>query len=227
MDSSRLLVGGIISLTTVDYPDHLAAVVFLQGCPWRCVYCHNPHLQTISSEESLPWEDVLNLIETRKGFIEGVVFSGGEPLFQEALLPAIIDVKKSGLKVGLHTTGAYPDRFAKVVTFLDWVGFDVKQSFKDYQLITNIQNSGEKALESLKVLLESGVDYEVRMTMHESIEIETAIDILRELCQMGVSKVVLQKCRDKDENVIEHPIFSDKILLENVSKDFDSFYIRG
>lgn len=227
MDSSRLLVGGIISLTTVDYPDHLAAVVFLQGCPWRCVYCHNPHLQTISSEESLPWEDVLNLIETRKGFIEGVVFSGGEPLFQEALLPAIIDVKKSGLKVGLHTTGAYPDRFAKVVTFLDWVGFDVKQSFKDYQLITNIQNSGEKALESLKVLLESGVDYEVRMTMHESIEIETAIDILRELCQMGVSKVVLQKCRDKDENVVEHPIFSDKILLENVSKDFDSFYIRG
>ena len=227
MDSSRLLVGGIVSLTTVDYPDHLAAVVFLQGCPWRCVYCHNPHLQTISLEESLPWEDVLNLLDTRRGFIEGVVFSGGEPLFQESLLPAVIDVKKTGLKVGMHTAGAYPDRFAKVVSFLDWVGFDVKQSFKDYQLITNIPNSGEKALDSLKVLLESGVDYEVRMTMHESIETESVVDVLRELCQMGVRKVVLQKCRDKDENIVEHPIFSDKILLENVSKDFDSFYIRG
>ena len=227
MDSGRLLVGGIVSLTTVDYPDHLAAVVFLQGCPWRCVYCHNPHLQTISFEESLPWEDVLNLLKTRIGFIEGVVFSGGEPLFQEALLPAIIDVRNLGFKAGLHTTGAYPDRFARVVSFLDWVGFDVKRSFKDYHLITNIHGSGGRALESLKILLESNTDYEVRMTMHESIGIETTIDVLRELCQMGVRKVVLQKCRDKDENVVEHPIFFDKILLENVSKDFDSFYIRG
>lgn len=227
MESNRLLVGGIVSLTTVDYPDHLAAVVFLQGCPWRCVYCHNPHLQTISLEESLPWEDVLNLLRTRKGFIEGIVFSGGEPLFQEALLPAIVDVKKLGLKVGLHTAGAYPDRFAKVVSFLDWVGFDVKRSFRDYQLITNIHGSGEKARDSLEVLLESNTDYEVRMTMHESIETETAVDVLKELCQMGVRKVVLQKCRDKNENVVEHPIFSDKILLESVSKDFDSFYIRG
>ncbi len=227
MDSDKLLVGGIVSLTTVDYPDHLSAVVFLQGCPWRCVYCHNPHLQTISQEESLPWEDVLNLLEVRKGFIEAVVFSGGEPLFQEALFPAIVDVKKLGLKVGLHTAGAYPDRFAKIVTFLDWVGFDVKQSFKDYQLITSIPVSGENARESLRILLEANIDYEVRITMHESILIETAVEMLRELCQMGVKNIVLQKCRDKNENVVEHPIFSDKILLENVSKDFDSFYVRG
>jgi len=227
MDSDKLLVGGIVSLTTVDYPDHLSAVVFLQGCPWRCVYCHNPHLQIISQEESLPWEDVLNLLETRKGFIEAVVFSGGEPLFQEALFPAIVDIKKMGLKVGLHTAGSYPDRFAKIVTFLDWVGFDVKQSFKDYQLITNIPGSGENARESLQILLEANIDYEVRITMHESIQIEAAVEMLRELCQMGVRHVVLQKCRDKNENVVEHPIFSDKILLENVSKDFDSFYVRG
>lgn len=227
MDSNRLLIGGIVSLTTVDYPDHLSAVVFLQGCPWRCVYCHNPHLQTISQEESLPWEDVLNLLEIRRGFLEAVVFSGGEPLFQEVLFPAIVDVKKLGFKVGLHTSGSYPDRFAKVVSFLDWVGFDVKQSFKDYQLITNIKGSGQKAKESLEILLASNVDYEVRITMHESIETETAVDMLKDLCRMGVRKVVLQKCRDKNENIVEHPIFFDKILLENLSKDFDSFYIRG
>lgn len=226
MARNSLLVGGVVSLTTVDYPDHLSAVVFLQGCPWRCVYCHNPHLQTISQEESLPWEDVLNLLEMRKGFIEAVVFSGGEPLFQEALLPAIADVKRLGFKVGLHTAGAYPDRLATVVPFADWVGFDVKQSFNDYQLITNIPGSGKKALESLKVLLASNVDYEIRMTLHESIEKETVVEVLRDLYQLGVRRMVLQKCRDKDENVVEHPIFSDKILLENVSKDFDSFYVR-
>lgn len=227
MDKNRLLVGGIVSLTTVDYPEHLSAVVFLQGCPWRCVYCHNPHLQTISQEEALPWEDVLNLLEIRRGFLEAVVFSGGEPLFQEALFPAIVDVRKLGFKVGLHTAGAYPDRFAKIISFLDWVGFDIKHSFKDYNLITNVQKSGEKAKESLEVLLSSNVDYEVRITMHESIEKDSVVDVLKELCRMGVRKVVLQKCRDKYENIVEHPIFSDKILLENLSKDFDSFYIRG
>lgn len=226
MSKSSLLVGGVVSLTTVDYPDHLSAVVFLQGCPWRCVYCHNSHLQTISQEESLPWEDVLNLLEMRKGFIEAVVFSGGEPLFQEALLPAISDVKRLGFKVGLHTAGAYPDRFAAVVSFVDWVGFDIKQAFNDYQLVTNIPGSGKKALESLKILLASNVDYEVRMTLHESIEKEAVIEVLRDLYQLGVRNMVLQKCRDKDENVVEHPVFSDKILLENVSKDFDSFYVR-
>ncbi len=227
MDKNRLLVGGIVSLTTVDYPEHLSAVVFLQGCPWRCVYCHNPHLQTISQEEALPWEDVLNLLEIRRGFLEAVVFSGGEPLFQEALFPAIVDVRKLGFKVGLHTAGAYPDRFAKIISFLDWVGFDIKHSFKDYNLITNVQKSGEKAKESLDVLLSSNVDYEVRMTLHESIEKDSVVDVLKELCRMGVRRVVLQKCRDKYENIVEHPIFSDKILLENLSKDFDSFYIRG
>ena len=70
------------------------------------------------------------------------------------------------------------------------------------------------------------MDYEVRMTLHESIEKETVVEVLRDLYQLGVRRMVLQKCRDKDENVVEHPVFSDKILLENVSKDFDSFYVR-
>lgn len=225
--SEKLLVGGIVSLTTVDYPDHLASVVFLQGCPWRCVYCHNPHLQVVFPEESLPWEDVLSLLKTRQGFVEAVVFSGGEPLFQGALLQAVKEVRELGFKVGLHTTGAYPDRFAKVISFLDWVGFDVKRDFKDYHLITSIPGSGERALESLKLLIASNVDYEIRMTLHESIPTDTIVETLRELCQLGVRHVVLQKCRDKDENVVEHPVFSDRILLENISKDFDSFYIRG
>ena len=222
-----VIVGGIVPLTTIDYPNHLAAVIFLQGCPWRCLYCHNTHLQPSAASVSLPWEEVINLIKSRKGFIDGVVFSGGEPLFQKNLIDAVKEIKKMDLKVGMHTAGVIPERFSQVIKLLDWVGFDVKTLFSEYQTVTQIPGSGEIARESLKILLASGVDFEVRMTLHPIISVDVAIEALKELASMGVKQVVLQKCRDEEENPIEHPIFSDKILLEEVSKYFDSFFIRG
>ncbi|MDR1982523.1 MAG: anaerobic ribonucleoside-triphosphate reductase activating protein [Holosporaceae bacterium] len=222
-----LFVGGVVSLTTLDYPGHLSTVVFLQGCPWRCVYCHNRHLQSILPTESLPWEDILNLLEIRRGFVEAVVFSGGEPLMQERLLNAIEDVRAMGFKVGLHTSGAFPDRFKCVLPSVDWVGFDVKCSFNDYQKVTNIKDSGIVALESLNILIASKVDYEVRITVFEEMDISAIVEVLKEISTLGVKTVVLQKCRDKGESVVEHAIFSDKLLLEDISKYFDSFHVRG
>lgn len=223
----KLLVGGIVSLTTVDYPGQLAAVIFMQGCTWRCKYCHNQHLQSILPRESLPWEDILNLLASRKGLLEAVVFSGGEPLLQDALPNAIADVKKMGFKVGLHTAGAFPDKFARIVSSLDWVGFDIKHSFKDYDKIVNVPNQGDLARKSLEILIASNVDFEVRMTLHESIDTSSITEVLKEISSMGVKHVVLQKCRDKNEKVVEHPIFSDKLLLEDLSKYFDSLSVRG
>ncbi|MDR2158366.1 MAG: anaerobic ribonucleoside-triphosphate reductase activating protein [Holosporaceae bacterium] len=222
-----LFVGGVVSLTTIDYPGHLSTVIFLQGCPWRCTYCHNRHLQSILPTESLPWEDILNLLAIRKGFVEAVVFSGGEPLMQERLVDAIGDVRSMGFKVGLHTAGPFPNVLAKVLHCVDWVGFDVKYTFENYSQITNIQDSGAAAKESLKLLVESGIAFEARITVHESMNIPSIVEILKELSSLGVKTVALQKCRDKCENVVEHAIFSDKLLLEDMSKYFDNFYIRG
>ncbi|GHT94441.1 anaerobic ribonucleoside-triphosphate reductase activating protein [Alphaproteobacteria bacterium] len=224
--NETLFVGGLVPTTTVDYPGHISAVVFLQGCPWRCVYCHNKHLQSILPSESLPWEDVLELLKTRAKFIEAVVFSGGEPLAQSMLPRAIADVKETGLLVGLHTAGADPGMLARVMRSVDWIGFDVKRSFDDYHLITGVKNSGKLAIESLKIVIESDIDFEVRITVHESIETDSLLDTLKKLSNMGVKTVVLQKCRDRNENVVEHPVFSDKLLLEEVSKCFDNFYVR-
>lgn len=221
-----LFVGGIVSLTTIDYPGCLSAVVFLQGCPWRCRYCHNKHLQTILPSESLPWEDVVSLLETRSGFVEAVVFSGGEPLEQKALAEAVSDVKKMGFKVGLHTSGAYPERLAAVVSLFDWVGFDIKESFRNYEKITNTVGSGQKALESLQILIASGIDFEARMTVDPVIEVSDIVDTFKELSRMGVKTAALQKVRDLHGKTVEHPIFSDKLLLEDLSKYFDNFFVR-
>jgi pyruvate formate lyase activating enzyme len=226
MSSGSLFVGGIVSLSMTDYPGHLSTVIFMQGCLWRCVYCHNRHLQSVMQDESLPWEDILYLLKTREGLVEAVVFSGGEPLLQESLPSAIADVRRMGFKVGLHTSGAFPDRLAKILHSLDWVGFDVKHRFENYREITNVGNSGFLACESLKLLISSGTDFEVRITLYEKIETSAVADILKNISALGVRTVALQKCRDRNENVVEHPIFSDKLLLEDMSKYFENFYIR-
>ncbi|MDR1551519.1 MAG: anaerobic ribonucleoside-triphosphate reductase activating protein [Holosporaceae bacterium] len=222
-----IFVGGVVSLTTVDYPGCLATAVFFQGCEWRCRYCQNGHLQSLLPTESLPWEDILNLLQVRKGFVEAVVFSGGEPLLQKGLLRAVDDVKKMGFKIGLHTSGADPDRFAKVLPFLNWVGFDIKYSFDRYEEITRIKDSGKIAGKSLDLLIASHVAFEARMTVHEKMKVDIIVAALKNISSLGVKKMVLQKCRDRNENVVEHPIFSDKLTLDELAKCFDSFLVRG
>lgn len=224
--NKALLVGGVVSLSTVDYPDYISSVIFLQGCGWRCKYCHNQHLQPIELSHSLPWEDILGLLRSRRGFVDAVVFSGGEPLIQEALPDAIMEVKNMGFMIGLHTAGAVPEMLAKVAPMTDWIGFDVKNDFKDYELITGVPNSGKTALESLKLLVALNVNFEVRITMYKTLEISVIVDLLKELSSMGVKTVALQKCRDIEEIIVEHPIFSDRILLEDISKYFENFFVR-
>ena len=90
--AETLRVGGITPLTTIDFPGKLAAVVFCQGCPWRCGYCHNPGLLDATQPGPLDWDDVLALLRQRHGLLDGVVFSGGEPLAQSGLPDALARV---------------------------------------------------------------------------------------------------------------------------------------
>lgn len=224
--ASPLLIGGVVSLSTVDYPDYIASVIFLQGCGWRCRYCHNRLLQPIELVESLPWEDILGLLNSRRGFVDAVVFSGGEPLIQDGLPDAMLEVKSMGFMVGLHTAGPVPKMLEKVATITDWIGFDVKNNFDDYEMITGVPGSGKLALESLKILLEMKANFEVRITMYHTLDKQVIADLLRQLAKMGVKNIALQKCRNEEEMIVDHPIFSDKILIEDVSKLFERFLVR-
>lgn len=242
-----LRVGGVVPLSTVDYPDYISSVVFLQGCGWSCKYCHNRSLQEIYNESlskavslsTFSWSNVIELLKLRKGFVDAVVFSGGEPLLQESLPEAMEEVKNMGFLVGLHTAGAIPTMLEKVIHLTNWVGFDVKNKFEEYDLITGVPNSGKSALDSLKLLIEAKkaasqssklaphiFDFEVRITMYESLDTLKISALLKNLSSMGVKTAALQKCRNAEEIVVEHPIFSDKILLNDISKRFDNFFIR-
>jgi pyruvate formate lyase activating enzyme len=170
---------------------------------------------------------VLNLFRARVCFIEAVTLSGGEPLAQAGLLDAILDIKKLGFLIGLHTAGSMPVALARVVPHVNWVGLDVKHDFKNYELITCVDGSGMPAYESLKIAIAAkNMDLEVRITLHESIETSSILNVLKEISSMGVKDIVLQKCRNNDDVIVEHSIFSDKLLLEDISKYFDNFTIR-
>jgi len=193
--TSLLQVGGLAPLSTVDWPGELAAVVFAQGCPWNCTYCHNPHLLP-AGEGCVPWADVIAFLQTRVNLLDGVVFSGGEPTVQAALGDAMREVRALGFKIGLHTGGPHPRRFAEVLPLVDWVGFDVKAPFADYEGITGVAGSGERALASLRALVESGVDFEVRTTVHPDLLGEEDLERLSiELAEEGVARWAVQAYR--------------------------------
>ncbi len=191
-----LNVGGVTPFSATDYPGKLAAVVFVQGCPWRCGYCHNPHLQTRAGQTQLHWSQVITLLKRRVGLIDAVVFSGGEPTIDPALEDAVREVRALGFSVGLHSAGTYPRRLVEVLPLLDWVGLDIKASWSAYDHITGIADSGRHALASAEAVLASGVSCEFRTTVHPALHSEQEILALAQtLSAMGVRHYALQVFR--------------------------------
>jgi pyruvate formate lyase activating enzyme len=152
-----LRVGGLTPLSASDFPGKLAAVVFCQGCAWRCGYCHNPHLIPGKGASRWPWPRVLSFLEKRQGLLDAVVFSGGEPTIQPALAQAMAEVKALGYLVGLHTAGIVPKRLREVLPLVDWVSMDVKSDFHLHETVTRVRGSGARARESYGLIRSSGV----------------------------------------------------------------------
>ncbi|MBI3286166.1 MAG: anaerobic ribonucleoside-triphosphate reductase activating protein, partial [Burkholderiales bacterium] len=169
MRQKPLQLGGVTPFSATDYPGRLAAVVFVQGCPWRCGYCHNPHLQTRQAEDAPGWPHTLELLRRRSGLIDAVVFSGGEPTIDSALPQALQDVQRLGFLCGLHTACIYPRQLKLVLPLLDWVGFDIKAPFADYEKITGVAGSGRNAQACAELILASGVAHECRTTIHPDL----------------------------------------------------------
>ena len=154
-----LRVGGLTRLSASDYPGRLAAVVFCQGCAWRCTYCHNPHLLPFG-DGSIAWPEVVSFLGRRRGLLDAVVFSGGEPTLQPSLRSAIREVKAMGYRVGLHTAGMAPRLLERVLPLVDWVSMDLKAEFARHESVTRTPGSGARARRSRDLILASGVPCE-------------------------------------------------------------------
>lgn len=189
-------IGGMQAMTGIDFPGRLAAVLFMQGCPWRCGYCHNPALLPARGDGELPWSRVHDFLRRRRGLLDGVVFSGGEPTAQPGLGEAVAAVRALGFQTALHTGGPYPRRLAALAPRLDWVGLDVKALPGRYAEVTGVPGAGERAWRSLRQLLDSGVELECRTTWHPRLYPESELRRLGDaLAALGVRAWAVQQCR--------------------------------
>ena len=188
-------VGGVQRLSAVDWPGQLAAVVFCQGCGWRCRYCHNPDLIPFHTPGRYGWSEMLVWLERRRRLLDAVVFSGGEPTLQPGILEAVGQARALGFRIGLHTAGPSPEKLSPLLALVDWVGFDFKGPFSAYERITG-RADGDRARTSLGLLRLARVPCEIRTTWHSRLlSAGDLAEMAGFLSEIGCAEWVIQRFR--------------------------------
>ncbi len=181
-------IGGLEKLSLLDYPGNLAAIVFTQGCNFRCHFCYNPMLvwpqNSVSGRKNkkglslIKEKDLFLFLRSRLKKLEGVVVSGGEPTIHNDLPQFIAKIKKLGLLVKLDTNGTNPEMLAKLwrEKLIDYVAMDFKASWEKYQLVTGVKIDCRLLQKSVKILIEQDVPHEFRSTLlpvfHQAADIK-------------------------------------------------------
>ncbi len=229
-----LSIAGLVPFTTIDFPEHLAAVIFFKGCPLRCPFCHNPSIQMFDHKSDRDWDtEILPFLKERRQRLDGVVLSGGEPLAQPDLISAISKLKELGFQVAIHTSGVYPHQLREVVSLVDWVGLDIKAPWQKYTQLTGRPHMAPLVQESIDILIEQNVSFEARTTCDPRfLTLEDIRAIADDLVERGVQTYALQKYRTfpEDQNppsVHEIDAFlNDRSLLTYLKQSFPHFTCR-
>jgi len=188
-------IQGFLKTTLLDYPGKVACTIFTAGCNLRCPFCHNAFLvtQTDKNEEFSKIE-ILEFLKKRKGILDGVCISGGEPLLNDDIFDFIREIKKIGLVVKLDTNGTFPERLKKAVNekIVDYVAMDIKNTSEKYPQTVGIDAFDISPInESIDFLLLNNVDYEFRTTVVKEFHtIEDIENIAKRIS--GAKKYFLQ-----------------------------------
>ena len=228
-----MVISGFQKLTLVDYPGQTACILFTQGCNFKCPFCHNSGLITGTNQSNIIDEQVIfDYLDKRKGLIDGVCISGGEPLLQKDIELFIRKIKEKGYKVKLDTNGSKPKILKKLIdeSLLDYVAMDVKNTFSKYDVTTGISTNINDIKESIEVLKNSNIDYEFRTTIVK--ELHNFEDIQEILNYIGPNvKFYIQNYRDCDTVLIKglHEFSDDELqsIEEKLKMKFPNIIIRG
>lgn len=184
------------AFSTIDYPGHLATVLYVTGCNYSCWYCHNRSI--LDAEPAFTEEEALRHLKERAGFLTGVVVSGGEPTLQKDLLDFLREVKALGYDVKLDTNGSNPSVVAEAVRshLVNYIAVDLKTVPEDYESIG--ARAGGRVLQTVATLRKLGANFEVRTTMIPEI---TEEKLKKMAVAVGaVPSYVLQQYREAQED---------------------------
>jgi len=200
-----MIFGGLQKSSLIDYPGKLSSVIFLSGCNFDCPDCHNPDLVKgcpRDAKESIPdW--IFNFLETRRGFLDGVVISGGEPTLQNDLVDLCTKIKNIGYQVKLDTNGSRPGVLEHLIaeSLVNYVAMDLKTDVLQHASFIKPDCNPAAILTSIQILMESGIDYEFRTTCVRPMVTPRTIENISRLIR-GARLYALQHFRNKE---VLHP----------------------
>ena len=200
-----MIICGMEKFSMVDYDGYIACTVFTKGCNFLCPFCHNSSLVTGEAAE-IPEEEVFDYLTKRKGLVDAVCITGGEPTLQRGLKEFILKVRALGYRVKMDTNGTNPGILRELLIegLLDYVAMDIKTDFEHYEDVTGTSNPAliERVKESVGILKEFAPDYEFRTTAiaeyHSEANYTAIADIVR-----GAKRFFVQKFKDGENNLTQ------------------------
>lgn len=209
-------IGGLQKVSLIDYPGKIAAIVFTQGCNFRCPYCHNKELvHPKFFKQPIDQEEVLEFLKKRIGKLDAVSITGGEPLLQKDLEKFVGRIKVMDYLIKIDTNGSFPKQLASLLKsgLVDYVAMDIKAPFEKYRKLVNAKADVEKIKQSIALIMNSGLEYEFRTTYTNQIASEQDIQKILESVK-GSKTYFLQKSNPVDDK--EYVSEGDMEAIKNV-----------
>lgn len=226
-------IHGLQKMTLLDFPGHVACTVFLAGCNFKCPYCHNSELIDKGADILMDDKELLSFLKKRVGLLDGVAFTGGEPLLSEGLEDLIIKVRELGYKIKLDTNGSFPKKLQSLLdkNLLDYVAMDIKNSEERYAQTVGVNCIDiDKVKKSISILMSSNIDYEFRTTVVDELFDEESFIGISKLIK-GAKRYFLQEFTDRDTVVYEGFSAPSKEKMEKyldiIKESIESAQIRG
>ncbi|MBP8980200.1 MAG: anaerobic ribonucleoside-triphosphate reductase activating protein [Syntrophobacterales bacterium] len=218
-------IAGFQKFSLIDYPGGVSGVVFTQGCNFRCPYCHNPELvDPRRFVGSIPAEDILGFLEDRRGKLDAVTITGGEPTLQGDLPVFIKEIKDMGFLVKIDTNGSMPTMLARLLAggLVDYVAMDLKGPLERYPTLVGAAVNRRDLEESIALLGDAGLPHEFRTTLVASLltveEIVSLVERIpaapRYVLQRFVPSKLLDPRLGENDCFSEEEIAGLKVLLE-------------
>ncbi len=217
-----MLIAGYQPLSLIDYPGVICSVIFTQGCPFRCAYCHNPELipaKPLDTTRMLSEQTVLESIKKRANFLEGVCITGGEPTMQADLIEFIKKIRALGLRVKLDTNGVHPRLIEQTIKekLVDFFAMDIKHTWKHYGDIIGLrqQNVINNCRKTFDLIQASNISHEFRTTVYSTIHNADDLKAIARQLHAGES-YALQDLR-YEKTLVSNLAQSARIDLEAVA----------
>jgi pyruvate formate lyase activating enzyme len=209
-----MIIGGLEKLTLLDYPEHLAAIIFTSGCNFRCHFCYNPMLvlshegrdeKNTNQEKGFSpilESDLFLFLGSRVGRLEGVVITGGEPTLHPDLPVFIKKIKDLGYLVKLDTNGTNPAMLAQLIKnkLIDYIAMDLKAPLAKYEQVVGVKVNYKNIQESVKIIMSSGLPYEFRTTVVPGLLVKEDFTAMGKIIK-GATKWYLQKFKSDTDLV--------------------------